>query len=90
MFDAPNELELARLILEVEAPRTSHAAHQAIPQALDDLVARCLAKAPDARPQQVEELIAVFAPLLRAHPWTQESAVRWWQDFRALKEARAA
>ncbi len=89
VFDAPNELELARLILEVEAPRTSSAARQPIPNALDDLVARCLAKAPDARPQRVEDLLAVFAAILQAHPWTQEAAERWWHDYRGGREAAA-
>ena len=89
-FDAPNEIELARQILEVEPPRVAQTASQAIPPALDDLVARCLAKDPAARPQQGEELIAVFTRLLREHPWTQEAAARWWQDFRAAQETAAA
>jgi serine/threonine-protein kinase len=90
VFDAPNELELARQIVEVEAPRASRVAAQPVPPALDELVARCLAKDPAQRPQQVEELIAAFSRLLREHPWTQEAAMRWWQDFRAARETSAA
>jgi serine/threonine-protein kinase len=89
LFEAPNELELQRMVLEVEAPRASVAAPQRIPPALDELIARCLAKDPAARPQSVDELIEVFAAVLREHPWTQERAVRWWQDFNAAREMAA-
>jgi serine/threonine-protein kinase len=89
VFDAPNELELARQVLEIEAPRASSAAKQSIPKSLDDLIARCLAKDPAARPPRVEELIAVFAAVLQAHPWTQEAAERWWHDYRGGQEAAA-
>jgi serine/threonine-protein kinase len=90
LFDAPNELELARQIVEVAAPRVSAVATQPVPPALDDLVARCLAKDPGERPQQVEDLIAVFSRVLREHPWSQEAAARWWQDFRAARETAEA
>jgi serine/threonine-protein kinase len=89
LFDAPNELELQRVVLEVEAPRVCAAARQPIPPALDDLVARCLAKDAEARPQRVEELIEVFDALLREHPWTRDDATRWWQDFTAAREMAA-
>ena len=89
VFDAPNELELARQVLEVTAPHASAAARQAVPHVLDDLVARCLAKDPAARPQRVDELIAVFAALLAAQPWTQEAAAHWWHDYRGGQEAAA-
>jgi serine/threonine-protein kinase len=89
VFDAPNELELHKLVVEVEAPRASKAAGQAVPGALDDLIARCLAKDPAARPQRVEELIAVFDRVLAEHPWTHDQAVHWWQDFNAAREMSA-
>jgi serine/threonine-protein kinase len=89
VFDAPNELELARQVLEVEAPRASSAGRQPIPPALDDLIARCLAKDPLERPQRIEDLMAVFAGVLEAHPWTQEAAERWWHDYRGGEEAAA-
>jgi len=89
LFDAPNELELQRMVLEVKAPRASAGATQRIPPALDELIARCLEKDPAARPQRVEELIAVFSALLRDHPWAQEVAARWWQDYNAAREMAA-
>jgi len=89
VFDAPNELELSRIVLEVEAPRVSVVAKQSIPRGLDALIARCLAKDPSARPQRIEELIAVFAAELAAHPWTHDDAARWWQDYNAAREMAA-
>jgi len=89
VFDAPNELELHKLVLEAEAPRAARTAAQVVPAALDDLIARCLAKDPVARPQQVEELIAVFDRVLADHPWTHDQAVHWWQDFTAAREMSA-
>lgn len=89
VFEAPNDLELKRQILEVEAPRVTQATDRPVPKALDDLVARCLAKDRADRPQHVDELIAVCAQLLREHPWTQDAAARWWQDFYAGREAAA-
>jgi serine/threonine-protein kinase len=90
VFDAPNELELARQITELEAPRLARVARQPIPAALDELVARCLAKDRADRPQRVDELVAAFAQLLREQPWSQDAAARWWQDFNAAREAAAA
>jgi serine/threonine-protein kinase len=89
LFDAPNELELQRMVLETEAPRASAAARQPIPPALDDLIARCLAKDPAARPQHVDELIGALDAHLREHPWPQDRARRWWQDYNAAQESAA-
>jgi serine/threonine-protein kinase len=89
VFEAPNDVELKRLILEVDAPRVTRATDRPIPEVLDDLVARCLAKDRADRPQRVDELIAVCAQLLREHPWTQDAAARWWQDYYAGREAAA-
>jgi serine/threonine-protein kinase len=89
VFDAPNELELARRVLEVEAPRAARFAQRPIPPALDALIARCLAKDPAARPQRIEELIEVLAAVLREHPWTHDEAARWWQDYNATREMAA-
>ena len=90
VFDAPNEFDLTRLVIEMDAPRVSQNAKQPVPQVLDDLIARCLAKDPAARPQRVDDLIEVFDRILAAQPWTKSQAMRWWNDFKAAKELAAA
>ncbi len=80
LFEAPNDFDLQRLVVEVDAARVARVAAQPIPPALDELVARCLAKDRAARPQSVDEMIEVLVALLRAQPWTQEDAARWWRE----------
>ncbi len=89
VFEAPNELELHRMVLEVAAPRAAELAPQPIPRVLDELVTRCLAKDRTQRPQGVDELLAVLDQVLRATPWPREKAERWWRDYRAAREAAA-
>ncbi len=89
VFEAPNEMEMTRLVLEAAPPRASSVAAQPLPQALDDLVAACLAKDPADRPQRVEDLVAVFDRCLREQPWSQAQATRWWQEHTAVREMAA-
>ncbi|HSD53949.1 MAG TPA: serine/threonine-protein kinase [Burkholderiales bacterium] len=89
LFEAPNELELEHMVLEVDAPRASAVAEQPIPPELDALLARCVAKDPAARPQRVDELIDALAAVLAAHPWSQHEAAHWWQDYNAAREMAA-
>ena len=89
LFDAPNEYDLQRMVLEVDAPRASSTAPRPVPPPLDDLVARCLEKDRAARPQSVDEVIDVFNAFLREQPWSQDEAAGWWQEYRAVQEAAA-
>ena len=50
-----------------------------IPDGLDRLVLRCLAKDPAARPQSCRQLSAELARLALLMPWTQEQARQWWE-----------
>jgi serine/threonine protein kinase len=77
------------MVLEVDAPRAAELAPQPIPRVLDELVTRCLAKDRARRPQAVDELLAALDQVLRATPWPQAKAERWWQDYRAAREAAA-
>jgi serine/threonine protein kinase len=62
---------------------------ESIPEALDSLVVRCLAKDPLQRPANGAALLAEVEPIAAAHPWTQEEAIRWWAAVAAPAKAPA-
>lgn len=90
LFDAPNDFDLKKMVVETDAPRVSQHATEPIPPRLDDLIARCLAKVPAERPRSVVELINLFTEILRTDPWTPELAAEWWQAHRAVAATSAS
>jgi serine/threonine-protein kinase len=60
-------------------PPSAHT-EQAIPTALDNLVLACLAKAPEDRPQNVDQVAERIAAIDWAEPWTDARAARWWNS----------
>jgi serine/threonine-protein kinase len=53
-----------------------------VPAALDQIILDCLAKDPEARPVNAEALSTQLAAVSFARPWTEQSAVRWWDVYR--------
>jgi len=49
---------------------------------MDQIILDCLAKDPEARPATAEALSARLAAISFARPWTEQSAVRWWDVYR--------
>jgi serine/threonine-protein kinase len=80
-FDAETEADVLRDVLSAEAPRLRDTLPGA-PPPLDDLVARCLAKKPDARPRGIAEVAAALASL-GLDAWTRDDARTWWDARRA-------
>jgi serine/threonine-protein kinase len=89
VFDAPTAPDLEHAILESTPPTVSAIAGAPIPRALDDLVARLLAKDPRDRPQSADSVINVLTAVLAAHPWHRDDARRWWQEYYAARSAAA-
>ncbi len=52
---------------------------RALPDALDALVLRCLAKSPEDRPQTVADLADALAAI-EIEPWTPSMAKAWWDE----------
>jgi serine/threonine-protein kinase len=78
LFEAPDDLALTTRILHEEPERVAAVAPQAVPAELDLLVAACLEKKREDRPQRVSDLVEAFEALAAEHPWTQREAAAWW------------
>ncbi len=77
-FDGSTAMEIAYHVVNTPAPSVSERAEQAIPPALDQLVADCLAADPDKRPATAEAIMARLDAIALAQPWDQEAARSWW------------
>jgi len=54
-----------------------------LPPDLEALVAQCLRKVPEERPESARALRDALRRCRLAHPWTSEDAAAWWLRFRA-------
>lgn len=80
VFEGKNSVDLCvQHVTAVPKPPSSLTTNP-IPPELEQIILQCLAKQPDARPEDA----AALAKLLRAvpHTWTDDDAVRWWKTFR--------
>ncbi len=57
---------------------------------LEEIILRCLAVAPDERPQSAADLKTLLAATPHAGEWTLENRVAWWTAYRAEPEIPAA
>jgi serine/threonine-protein kinase len=87
LFEGSDEASLLRQVLADPVPRLADLV-RGIPAPLDDLVARCLAKAPAERPGAVGDIVAVLESL-RLPPWTRDDARNWWELWRESTRADA-
>jgi serine/threonine-protein kinase len=59
----------------------------AIPQQLENIVLRCLAKRPEERPRSAQELAHLLASVTGVPEWTDEDASDWWQTYLPVSSA---
>lgn len=83
MFEAEDELALTSKVLNEVPPRLAEVAAQPIPEALARLVAACLEKRREDRPQSIAELLEVLDALARTLRWTPRDAEAAWRADRA-------
>jgi serine/threonine-protein kinase len=77
LFETENAHDLTYQILHAPPPRAS--SHAAVPRELDELLLRCLAKDPDARPASAAEMGEALERILADHPWTTRQMDEWWR-----------
>jgi eukaryotic-like serine/threonine-protein kinase len=82
-FESRSVYELVSKHMYETPEPPSKRAPQPIPQELDALVLRCLAKAPEARPASACELSALLAAIPVAAHWTEPRAAQWWGEHLA-------
>ena len=51
-----------------------------IPDALNELIWRCVSKDPDSRPDSALTFLDELARIPIATPWTPADALRWWNE----------
>jgi eukaryotic-like serine/threonine-protein kinase len=78
LFETTDDLELTTKVLNDAPPRVAAAAPQPIPGELDRLVAACLEKKREDRPQSAADLVEAFDALALEHRWSQKEAEAWW------------
>jgi hypothetical protein len=82
MFEADDDLALTSKVLNEVPPRLSQVAAQPIPEALELLVAACLEKSREDRPQRIGEVSDVLEALAVRQRWTRREAEAAWAAHR--------
>lgn len=82
--DNPVAMVVDHVKAEPEAP--SRRTELGIPEELDGIVLRCLAKSPDERYQSVDELAEALERVNLAEPWGRMRAAEWWRLHRPAEE----
>ncbi len=80
VFEGSSVLDIVSKHVNVEPDPPSRHCPGAIPRDLDALILRCLAKAPDRRPQSAREVARLLGSVPLADPWSEERAVAWWSE----------
>jgi serine/threonine protein kinase len=80
VFSEKNPIKMIHAHIAEAPPRVSEHA-SGVPAALDALIDRCLAKAPEDRIQDARTLRAALDELCRETYWTDDEARQWWTRY---------
>jgi serine/threonine-protein kinase len=81
LFEGSDDLGITTKVLNEEPPSASSAAPQPLPVELDLIIASCVEKKREDRPQRVTDLQEAFDALALKHRWTQAEAEAWWSTW---------
>ena len=90
LFEAQSMSEVLLLQVKTMPAAPSTRLGQMASTELEDLLMRCLAKDPSARPASARELDRLLAACEGASEWTSEQAEEWWRQRAALLVERTA
>ncbi len=80
VFEGATAVEICYHVMKTPPPQVSAKATQPIPEALDQLIADCLAKDPNDRPANVTRIVEIMDGIEGLARWDQAEARKWWQD----------
>ncbi|MEW4452323.1 protein kinase [Bremerella sp. JC817] len=80
IFHSNNAVEVLVQIVTKPIPTIHEASDRVIPDALQDLISRCLAKDPNDRPQSADEVLQAVEAIMAEYPWSQQDAKDWWEQ----------
>ncbi|MFC1611704.1 serine/threonine-protein kinase [Myxococcota bacterium] len=89
VFDETTPMGMAVAHASVEPTPPSVHTELDIPEELDRIVLKCLAKDPTARFQNVGELQEALAACPTKNAWDRRRAERWWTGHRPMRQAAA-
>jgi hypothetical protein len=78
VFDGRNILEIVRKHVATPPEPPSQRLGKPLSVELEELLLKCLQKAPEQRPASAEALADALAACVPSSPWTKHDAVRWW------------
>lgn len=80
LFNYKTDLDVMYQILNT-IPENVNTLRDDVPNTLNNLIAVCLEKDPDDRPESVGYLIRILRQLASEFPYEDEEAMKWWQRF---------
>jgi serine/threonine-protein kinase len=79
VFEAENPTAMALAHVQKQPAPPSEVAEIAAPREFEELVLRCLAKEPEARPASAAELASEMGRMEYVAPWGAVHAEKWWR-----------
>ena len=82
MFEGKTAVDICiQHVTATPKPPSTVTTHK-IPVALEQVILRCLAKAPADRPESAAALATLLRAAATGSEWNEEEARRWWIEFR--------
>jgi len=84
LFRAVSSMAVAVAHAKETPTPLSKVARQALPDGLEDVIMRCLRKAPADRPQSVAELLEALESVAVGDEWNEQTRREWWETNHPL------